>query len=257
MKRLILLSAVLCSHLAYAYEYHLQFTPQPGARSLVVAGYQFDANTNRVLGNCSYYTLSASSGRGGHSIRTDRYGACSWDLQGNLVSLTPQSVPPPAPAQSFQRGTEIIYAQYGSSSTGVDTRGFGFVDTLSSHYSWVTPNNGYAVIPDAAYPITVTLTSDGDFPLAFNSAVATPIVSGLVTASAGTATVTSSTCSSSVQVGTSCSVSVSYNPAAIKCTSSPYGYAYTKITISLVTDSGAATEFVEGFTVTGVPICDD
>jgi hypothetical protein len=41
------------------------------------------------------------------------------------------------------------------------------------------------------------------------------------------------------------------------CTASPYGYAYTGIDLSLVTDAGINTDFTQRFTVTGVPICDD
>ena len=55
------------AQVASAYEYHLQFTPQSGARNLVVAGYQFDAN-NDVVGNCSDDTSSPCSGRGCHSV---------------------------------------------------------------------------------------------------------------------------------------------------------------------------------------------
>jgi hypothetical protein len=43
---------------AEATEYPLQFTPNPGYRSLVVAGYRFESN--EVVGNCSYYTVSSS-----------------------------------------------------------------------------------------------------------------------------------------------------------------------------------------------------
>jgi hypothetical protein len=52
-------------------------------------------------------------------------------------------------------------------------------------------------------------------------------------------------------------VTVSYNPTTIKCTGDAYGYAYTKIDLSLITDAGANTDFKEGFTVTGVPMCDE
>ncbi|MGK4277439.1 hypothetical protein, partial [Escherichia coli] len=60
-----------------------------------------------------------------------------------------------------------------------------------------------------------------------------------------------------VPVGSACSVTVTYIPMTIKCTSDAYGYAYTQIDLSLVTDAGANTDFTEGFTITGVPICDD
>src|SRR6202163_4191301 len=255
MKRLLLTLILLGAHVAYAYEYKLQFTPQSGARGLVVAGYQFSGNT--VAGNCSYYTVSSGSGRGSHGTRTNHYSTCTWDLFGNLISLTPVSSVPVAPPQISSSGTEIVYAVRGRSRTGQDTRGFGFVSTPSSHYTWQTVNGGYAVIPYAVYTITATLISDGDFPLDFDGATAASSISGLITPSPGTATVSGSTCASSVPVGSTCSVTTSYNPTTIKCTPDAYGYAYTKIDLSLVTDAGENIDFTQGFTITGVPICEE
>ncbi|SRR5579872_6005910 len=255
MTRLLISMVLLCSNLAYAYEYKLQFTPRGGAYGLTVAGYEFSGST--VVGNCSYYTVSSGSGRGAHSTTTWHYNTCSWDLFGNLISLTPVSAAPVAPPPHSQTGTQIVYAVSGTSSTGRDTRGFGFVNTPSSHYSWQTPNGGYAVIPYAIYTITATLVSDGDFPLDFDGAAVVPSVSGFYTPAPGTATVSATSCSSSVPAGSSCSVTVSYNPTTIQCTGSPYGYAYTRIDLSLITDAGANTDFTQGFTITGVPICDD
>jgi hypothetical protein len=255
MKRLLWTLILLGAHIAYAYEYKLQFTPRAGAYGLVVAGYQFNSNT--VVGNCSYYTVSVGSGRGARGTRTYRYNTCSWDLFGNLISLTPVRSSPVAPQPISQTGTEIVYAVNGTSSTGHDTRGFGFVSTPSSHYAWQTVNGGYAVIPYAVYKITATLISDGEFPLDFDGATVASSISGYITPSPGTATVSASTCASSVPAGSTCSVTVSYNPTTIKCTSDAYGYAYTKIDLSLITDAGANTDFTQGFTITGVPICDD
>ena len=255
MSRLPLTLILLGAHVAYAYEYKLQFTPQAGARGLVVAGYQFSGNT--ILGNCSYYTVTASSGRGGHSVTTYHYNTCSWDLFGNLLSLTPVSAAPVAPPLISQTGTEIVYAIGGASTTGLDTRGFGFVTTPSSHYTWQTVNGGYAVIPYAPYTITATLISDGDLPLAFDGATVTASISGYITPAPGTATVSATTCTNPVQVGSTCSVTVTYSPTSIRCTGSPYGYGYTRIDLSLITDAGATIDFTEGFTITGIPICDD
>lgn len=255
MRCLLLALIWLGAHSAYAYEYQLQFTPRSGARGLVVAGYQFNGNT--VFGNCSYYTYTAGSGRGSHGTTTYYYNTCTWDLYGNLISLTPVSAPPAAPPVISTNGTEIIYAVTGGESTGQDTRGFGFVNTPSSHYSWQTPSGGYAVIPYAVYPVTATLISDGDSPLAFDGATVAASVFGTITPSPGTATVTSTTCPSSVPAGSTCSVTVSYDPTSIKCTASPYGYAYTGIDLSLITDAGVNADFMLRFTVTGVPICDD
>jgi len=51
---------------ARAYEYPLQFTPNPGYRGLVGAGYRFEGNN--VVGTCSYYTVSGGGrGKGGGS----------------------------------------------------------------------------------------------------------------------------------------------------------------------------------------------
>ena len=256
MNRLLLAVTLLAtSSTAHAYEYKLQFTPQGGARGVTVAGYSF--NGNSVGGNCSYYTVSASSGRGGHSVTTHHYNTCTWDLFGNLNSMTPVSSAPVAPPPLSQTGTEIVYAVSGSSSTGADTRGFGFVNTPSSHYSWQTPNGGYAVIPYAVYTITATLVSDGDLPLAFDAADVTAFISGFITPAPGTASVASTTCPSSVAPGSSCSITVSYDPTTIKCTGSPYGYGYTGVDLSLVTSAGANVDFTERFTITGIPICDD
>jgi len=246
---------LLGAHGASAYEYRLQFTPQSGARGLVVAGYQSSGNT--VVGNCSYYTVTPGSGRGSHGTTIYYYNSCTWDLFGNLISLTPVSSAPAAPAVLFQNGTETVYAVNGASTTGLDTRGFGFVNTPSSHYSWQTPNGGYAVIPYAVYPITATLISDGDYPLVLSGAEVTPSISGTITPSPGKAVVSSTTCSSSVPTGATCSVTISYDPRSIKCTPSPYGYAYTKIGLMLLTNAGANVDFTMGFTITGIPICDD
>jgi hypothetical protein len=256
MKCLLLSLILLGAPAAYGYEFKLQFTPPGGAQGLVVAGYEFSSNA--VVGNCSYYTVSAGSGRGGHGTRTNHYNTCSWDLFGSLISLTPVTNALVAPPPLSTTGTEIVYATSGTSSTGHDTRGFGFVNTPSSHYTWKTTNGGYAVIPYAVYTITATLISDGDFPLDFDGATVVSSISGsYYTPSPGTATISGSTCGSSVPAGSTCSVTISYDPTTIKCTNSPYGYLYTRIDLSLVTDAGANIDFTEGFTITGAPMCDD
>lgn len=255
MKRTLLALSLLGAQVACAYEFKLQFTPPGGAYLLAVAGYQFSSNT--VVGDCSYYTVTSTGGRGAHYIKKYYYNSCTWDLFGNLVSLAPVSSEPVAPSVISTTGTEVVYAISGTSSTGRDTRGFGFVGTPSSHYSWQSVNGGYAVIPDAGYSITATLISDGDFPLSFVGATVTSSVSGTFTPTPGTATISATTCTASVTVGSTCSVTTYYNPTSIKCTGSPYGYAYTNIDMKLITDAGANLDFTEGFTITGVPICGD
>ena len=253
MKRFLLAPILLSAIAAHGYEYKLQFTPQGGAQGLVVAGYEF--NGRDVVGNCSYYVVTSGSGRGGHSIRTNHYNTCTWDLYGNLLSMNPGE--PAIPQPRSETGTEIVYAIEGTSKTGQDTRGFGFVSTPSAHYSWTTGNGGYADIPYADYKVTANLISDGDFTLEVAGERVTTGISGTITPSPGTATVSAKTCGSSLAVGRSCSVTVTYNPTTIGCTGDPYGYAYTNLSLALVTDAGATIDFTEGFTVTGVPICDD
>jgi hypothetical protein len=253
MKRLMMILILLGARFAFAYEYKLQFTPQGGAEGLIVAGYEFYGKT--VVGVCSYYTVSSGSGRDPHGTRTNHYSTCSWDLYGNLISMTPGA---PAVRQPIStNGTEMVYAYGGSGSTGRDSRGFGFVSTRSAHYSWQGVNGGYADIPYAVYKVTATLISDGDFPLVFDGAKVKTSISGFITPSPGTARIAATTCKSSVAVGSTCTVTVSYDPTTIGCTGDAYGYAYTRIDLSLVTDAGATTDFTEGFTVIGVPICDD
>ena len=118
----ILLTLILLfiAPVASAYEYHLQFTPQSGARGLVVAGYEFAGDT--VVGNCSYYTVSACSGRGCHIVTTYHYNTCTWDFYGNLLNVTPGA--PTAPAPLYQTGTEIVYATSGAELTGRGHRKF-------------------------------------------------------------------------------------------------------------------------------------
>src|ERR1700724_3302702 len=181
MKCLWLTLILLGAPAAYGYEFKLHFVPPGGAQGLVVAGYEFSSNT--VVGNCSYYTVSPGSGRGSHGTRTNHYNTCSWDLFGNLISLTPVSIALVAPKAISQTGTEIVYAISRTSSTGHDTRGFGFVNTPSSHYTWQTVNGGDAVLPYAVYTITATLISDGDFPLDFDGATVASSISGYITPS--------------------------------------------------------------------------
>ncbi|HEY0794465.1 MAG TPA: hypothetical protein VGD64_01675 [Acidisarcina sp.] len=256
MKRVFLLSLLFLGALvAHAYEYHLQFTPASGAQGLVVAGYSISGST--ITGNCSYYTSRSSGGRGGHSIITHYYNVCTWDLYGNLTSITPKPSAIAVPPVLSTSGSEVIYAVAGSTKTGSDTRGFGFSSTPSAHYSWETPNGGYAVISYSNYVFTASLISDGDFPLVIDQATVQANTSGYYTPSPGTATITGNSCGSSLPVNSTCTLTITYNPQTISCTGSPYGYAYTNVDLALVTDAGANPGFSQGFTITGVPICDD
>ncbi len=244
---------ILVANVASAYEFHLQFSAPSGARGLTVIGYEFVGNT--VVGDCSYYTVSACSGRGCHSITAYYYNTCTWDLSGNLLSVATGA--PPAQSPLYTTGTEIVYAVSGSSTTGRDTGGFGFVDTPAAHYSWQTPNGAYEVIPDAPYIVSATLISDGNLALNFGATSVVAQVSGTITPSPGNASISNNTCTGSLAPGLTCTVTVTYDPTTIACTRSPYGYAYTGIDLSLSTNSPTNTDFTQKYTVTGVPMCDD
>jgi len=254
LSTLILLG--LGAHTAAAYEFKLHFAPPSGALGVTVAGYQFKTGTGStvVAGNCSYYTIS---GQGGHFTIIQHYNVCTWDLYGNQISLTPVTTAPVAPPRISTIGTEIVYAISGTSKTGHDTRGFGFVNTPSSHYSWEPISIGYATIPYAVHKFTLTLISDGDFPLDYDGATVTTSVTGLLTPSGGTATVSATTCGDSVAAGSTCSVTVTYNPTTIKCVTDNYGYAYTTMDLKLITDAGANTDFTQKITITSVPVCNE
>jgi hypothetical protein len=253
MRRVLFtLMSLLVVDAASAYEFPLQFTAASNARGLTVIGYHFAGNV--VTGDCSYYTVSACSGRGCHPITTHYYNNCTWGLTGNLLSVAAGE--PPAQSPLYTSGTEAVYAVGGSSTTGLDTRGFGFVDTPAAHYSWQTPNDGNAVIPRALYLVSATFVNDGDLGLSLGSPSVVAQIYGTLTPSPGSASISGNSCPSTLAPGSTCTVTVSYDPTTIACTNSPYGYAYTGIALSLSTNSPTSVDFVERFTVTGVPICD-
>lgn len=239
MKRhlsLSFLGIALCTMLVSAHEYPLQFTPNSGYRSLVVAGYRFVGNT--VIGNCSYYTVRSSGGRGSSPTYTYYKQTCTWDLYGNLLGIA--SGAPPAPPVVGYSGTETIYAMTQSGdSTGTDTAlpMHGFVNTPGSHYTWQT-SNAHEVLSQQIYTFTLTLKSDGDIPLEFSSASATSKIAS--------ASVTGTTCSSEVPVNSTCTVTVTYDPTKI-CSLS--GLAYDSLDVNIITDAGQSSDFVQGYTL--------
>src|SRR6266446_4092419 len=154
---------ILLSVSAFAHEYPLQFTAPPGARGLVVTGYQITAGT--VIGTCSYHVVTSGSGRGGGYRTTTTYHnqTCTWDLTGNLLGVTAGA--PTTPPVLYTDGTRTVYATDGISTTGSDSAllpNHSYVDTPSSHYTWgpFTPPTR-----PAAETVTLTLASDGDLPL--------------------------------------------------------------------------------------------
>jgi hypothetical protein len=229
-------------------EYPLQFTPAAGAKGLTVVGYQILADPGfgfTVLGNCSYYTQHSGSGKGGgyKTVTTYYYQTCTWDPFGNLLTVVNGA--PPVPAPIGTSGTQTIYASNETGAfTGSDTAlaGRGFVFTPGSHYSWVT-SNAYAVIPQALTTMTVTLKSDGDMPLTVSAVRASALRGGSVS-------VTATTCSGPMAVGTTCSATVVYDPTRFF---SPTGLAYDTLDVAIVSDAGLVHDFVQSFTIVLTP----
>ena len=230
---------VVLAGVAGAHEYPLQFTPNAGYRDLVVAGYRFDGNT--VVGNCSYHTAHAGSGKGGgyHSLVTRYNQTCTWDLYGNLLSVA-RGLPNEPPPLSIN-GAQTIYALNPTgASTGIDSKlpQGGFVDTPGSHYSWLT-SNAYTVLQtQALYTVTATLSSDVDRSLIISAAEAGAVHAG--------AAVAGSTCIGETLVGATCSVTVIYDPTKL---SSATGLAYDTLTIGVTSDAGQASDFVQSYTI--------
>jgi uncharacterized repeat protein (TIGR03803 family) len=229
-------------------EYALQFTPAAGARGLVVAGYTLAADPAHgtvVIGNCSYYTVTSGSGRGGgyRTVTTYHYQTCTWDAYGSLLSVAAGA--PVAPPPLSVNGSQTIYASDTVSGiyAGVDSAlaSRGFVFTPGSHYSWLTPNP-YAVIPQAIYTVTMTLKSDGNMPLGVSSVQAGAL--------AGTASVSTTTCTGAIPVGSTCDVTVRYDPTHLQ---SPTGLAYDTLTIHLNADSGQTADWTQRYTIQLTP----
>jgi hypothetical protein len=228
-------------------EYPLKFTPGAGARGVVVAGYTLAPDSvygTIVIGTCSYYTVHSGSGRGGgyKTVTTYYNQTCRWDPYGNLLSIT--SGAPAAPTPIAVNGTQTIYASTAAGmSTGTDSAlpGGGFVFTPGAHYTWLTPNP-YAVIQQGLLTFTVSLKSDGDLPLTVSSVDATAL--------AGTATVAGTTCTDSIPVGSTCSVTVVYDSTQFR---SPTGLAYDTLSIHLNADAGQAVDFVQQYTIVLTP----
>ena len=227
---------------AGAYEYALQYTPNAGARGLVVAGYSLVKKT--VIGNCSYYTQHSGSGRGGgyKTYITHYDQTCTWDLYGNLLSVKPGA--PAAPTPVSTNGTETVYAvKTGGGYTGTDSAlplG-GFVFTKGPHYSWTT-SNAYMVLQQTPYTFTATLVSDGDSNLRVTAVDATTPL--------GRTAVSNTTCTGVIKKGKTCDVTVTYDATRL---TSPSGLAYDTLTIALTTNSKQAYDFVQHYTVV-VPV---
>ena len=227
------------AQIALAYEYPLQFKLNAGYRSVIVAGYQFQGNN--VVGNCSYYTVSGGSGKGGGghaSARTDAQ-TCMWDTHGNLLSITPGA--PAVPAAVATNGSQVIYAIGPNGEfTGTDSKlpARGFVNSAGSHYTWLTPNHN-AVLHQFVYTFTATLKSDGDMPVNISSVQ--------VSALHGVAMLKQTDCEGEIKVGDKCSISLTYDPTKLTGNN---GLATDTLRIDLTSDAGEAYDFIQNITVT-------
>jgi hypothetical protein len=235
---LLVFSLLGMSQVAFAYEYPLQFKPNPGYRSLIVAGYQFVGDN--VVGNCSYYTVSAVGGKaGGGRAPAKMYAqTCTWDMHGNLLSVTPGA--PAVPTPIATRGSQIIYDTNANGDyTGTDSKlpERGFVNSPGSHYTWLTPSNN-AVLHQFVYTLTAALKSDGDAPVNISSVT--------VSALQGVVTLKNTDCNGEIAVGDKCSITLSYDPTNLTGTN---GLASDTLRIDLTSDAGEAHDFIQNFTV--------
>jgi hypothetical protein len=201
-----------------------------------------------VTARCYFYNQRARSitprdepvkhPRGDKTVTTYYNQTCRWDPYGNLLSIT--SGAPPASTPIAVNGTQTIYASTDAGmSTGTDSAlpGGGFVFTPGAHYTWLTPAP-YAVIQQGLLTFTVSPRSDGDLPLTVSSVDAAAL--------AGTATVAGTTCTDSIPVGSTCSITVVYDSTRFR---SPTGLADDTLNIHLNADAGQAVDFVQQYTV--------
>lgn len=235
---LVVVGLMALPPVAEAHEYPLQFAPRTGSWRLVVAGYEFVGKT--VVGNCSYYTVSSGSGRGGgyHPGPKIHPQTCTWDLYGKLRDVKPGA--PAIPAPLSVTGTQTVYAaNVNGGYTGSDSKlpGRGFVNTTGPHYSWLAANND-TVVQEQVSTHEATLRSDGDVPV--------QITDVEVSALEGTASVKSTTCAGVIEVGGSCAISVIYDSSQL---SSGSGTVHDTIRINVKSDSGDGQEFIQKLTV--------
>lgn len=219
----------------FAHEYPLQFTPGGGARGIAVAGYQI-TNTS-VIGTCSYYVVTSGSGKGGgyHSTTTYYNQTCTWDLTGNLISVTAGA--PAVPPVLYVSGTRTIYAINGAATAGSDSSlspTQGYIDTPSPHYTWgpFIPPTG-----PAAQNVTLTLTSDGDMPLDVTSVSETTVLAH--------SRMLSTNCVTVLVPGASCSISIYYDPTRLAY---PTGLMYDTLSVT-VQANAPQTIFSSHFTI--------
>ena len=237
-------SIALCllgmARVAVAYEYPLQFTPNNGARGLIVAGYMFDANNN-VVGNCSYYTVSGGGGKGGVGRAKTYSQTCTWDLHGNLLTVTSGAMK--APAIQYTKGDLVVYAADANGDyTGTDKGlpAHGFVNSSGSHYNWLTPSSN-ALLHQGIYTLIAILKSDGDIPVTISNV--------RVSALHGIATLQTTDCFSGqatqINVDDKCSVTLTYDATQL----TGAGVANDTLRIDVTSDAGQAPDFIQNFTI--------
>lgn len=256
-----------------AYEYRLQFTPQPptvggiNMGGVTTIGEQFNSD-GTVSGSISYWTQPCGVRICG--AKTFHYLSGTWDTLGNLISTTPNQWPAQSPL--YTTGTEQVYAASGQATTGHDIRGFGFLAYPASHYIWtggatnlfapfgpgvgdLAANGGYIVVPYTP-PTTfqVELLSDGDLPLNITSTISQVTVSGYGTEGTGKVTSVTGDClTAPLAPGATCTLSVTFDPSTITASAST-GYGYNVMTLALASDAGALPDWSSHFTVTGIPV---
>jgi hypothetical protein len=216
---------------AQAFEYELQYATYGDVVTRHFAGYAFAGST--VTGDCTYVVENPCSGRGCHATYTYYYQGCTWDLYGNWLATTPGE--PPAPAPISTAGGLTIYAKNAQGgTTGIDTahNNIPFVNTISAQYDWVPSTVVYFLTADKPYPISLTIQSIGDKPLAVTQIVPT--------AALATITVKYTSCLIvPVKPGKSCRIVLKYDPTTIAQGDNPY-IAYDHISVGIVSNSGLA-----------------
>jgi hypothetical protein len=206
----------------------------------VVAGYSIGTN---VTGNCSYYTVSgggSGKGGGGRAPAKNYAQTCTWDLHGNLLSVKPGAPLPPKPVAT--KGSLIIYAAATDGTgnyTGTDGKlpEKGFVNSAAPHYTWVTSNHTAPLIGSIVYTLKATLKSDGD------SAV--DIQNVTVSALHGVATLKTTDCSGAIDVGKTCSVTLTYDPTKL----TGEDEAADTLRVDVTSDAEASSDFIQKFII--------
>jgi hypothetical protein len=229
---------------AAAYEYPLQPADSHATRTFI-AGYAY--KNGKVAGDCSYEIVSGGGGRGSHSVTTNFYQHCTWDLHGVLSTIAAGKPTAPTPLSTTNGLT--IYARNATGGfTGVDTAhgNLGFVNTPSAQFTWLTASGGVVfAASQKAFPVTLSIQNVGELPLVVNKISPTALYAK--------ASLKSTTCApTAVPPGHSCTIVVTYNPGVIPGGDDPYT-AYDRLSVTITSNSGQATAFGETIEVPIAP----